>query len=140
MRVACTSEVNDLYWRGTFEADKTKWHNRTNLESSSFCYTWGLTFSSHVDNTCFTTSFNYEERSLPFKTGFAPPLWLSACNEPRKGVVMYLFVKGVNFSFFYGFGNEFWYRSYSVVFFVHVLLRSAYFYIVNIAVISNNFL
>ena len=35
---------------------------------------------------------------------------------------MYLFAKGVDFSFFYGFGNVFWYCSYGVVLFVHVLL------------------
>jgi hypothetical protein len=59
---------------------------------------------------------------VPFKTGLAPPLCLSACNEPGKGAVMYLFAKGVDISFFYGFGNGFWYCSYSVVLFVHVLL------------------
>jgi hypothetical protein len=56
---------------------------------------------------------------VPFKTGLAPPLCLSACNEPGKVVIMYLFAKGVDLSFFYGFGNRFWYCSYSVVLFVH---------------------
>ena len=77
---------------------------------------------------------------MPFETGLAPPLCLSACNEPGKVVVMYLFAKGVDFSFFYGFGNRFWYCSYSVVLFVHVLLQSTYFYILNNAVIRNDFL